>query len=370
MKRSSSTTRACVRLGLVVSTGVLAACAVPDDGDGTTSSELAPSPRFDGDPSHGAHFAVDVSIYEGALAQAEMDCFWDSGVRHIVVGTQNELVARQQLAMATSRGMTVDAYVYILWDLDPAAQVDEALHRVSGFPVQRLWLDLEDIYHATSLGSAALTKRVQAGLDACRAVPGHGCGIYTGPGFWKTYMSNTTAFANAPLWYALYNHRTSLGDWSAEHFGGWTAPAGKQWAEQPLCAVGEDMDVMQVPGAPTVTPDRSTPPDTGAPPPAPTGLFPEQGMVIDLEVVKLMTELIPRASSYELSLDRWTGTAFVPYFTFRSPVAFKKVSPSVRNAVYRFRARAENAHGWGPWSPYVTFEYGRYTGPRPPAESP
>ena len=39
--------------------------------------------------------------------------------------------------------MTVDAYVYLYWDTDTMAQVDAAFQRVSGYPMGRMWLDIE-----------------------------------------------------------------------------------------------------------------------------------------------------------------------------------------------------------------------------------
>lgn len=340
-----------------------AGCSGPvaDDQD-TSEAPLTPSPPFAGDTANNAPFAVDVSIWEGTLAQSEMDCFWTSGVRHVVVGTQVEQVARQQLAMSVARGMTVDAYVYLYWDRDVSAQVEEAFKRVSGFPIGRMWLDVEQA--PGSLGSNSLIAAVQRGLDACGNHVGVGCGIYTGPGFWKTYMSDTKSFANVPLWYAQYNYRTSLSDWSKEHFGGWAKPVAKQFAEQPLCGVGVDKDVMQVTGQPAVAVDRTLPPDTMQPPPAPGGLYPIDGTVVVVGDLKIMSATIPRATSYQLAVERWTGSAFVTYYTWTNANAFQKLSLAT-NAIYRFRARAANTHGWGAWSSWSTFDYGTYSGPRP-----
>jgi GH25 family lysozyme M1 (1,4-beta-N-acetylmuramidase) len=351
---------------------VLSSCAAPvGDSDGdlidTESAEAAEpikaSPPFLGDPANGAVFAVDLSVWEGPMAQREMDCFWESGVRHVVAGTQLEEVARQQLSMAVSRGMTVDAYVYLYWSQDMAAQVQEAFKRVAGFPIGRMWLDVEEA--AGDLGANALIERVQAALDSCRAHGSVDCGIYTGPGFWKGSMNNTPKLSDAPLWYAWYNYKTSLNEWPTEHFGGWTKPAGKQWAEQVLCSVGVDKDTMQVVTSPSVVVDRSDPPDTCQVPPAPTNLYPYDGSVVKLDYLKLMSATIPRATQYQLALESWDGKAFKPYYTWTTADAFLKVSPAYKNSIYRFRARAKNAYGWGAWSPYATFDFGTYKGTRP-----
>ncbi len=189
--------------------------------DQTTANErLVPVPVQDGDPANGAVFATDVSFWETPLSQAEMDCFWDSGVRHVIVGTQEEAITREQLAMAVSRGMTVDAYVYLYWDTDMTAQVKRAFSRVSGFPIGRMWLDIEQ--DPGSLGAAAVVSDIQQAVTACQAQGGVECGIYTGKGFWQTYAGDTQAFSDVPLWWAHYDGKTLLSTWADDAFGGWT----------------------------------------------------------------------------------------------------------------------------------------------------
>lgn len=349
----------------------LAACAAPTDEEvDTESSELVPSPPFYGDPANKAVFGVDISMYEGPMAQAEMDCFWASGVRHVVVGTQVEEVTRQQLAMSVSRGMSVDAYVYLNWYDDLRGQVAEAFRRAQGFPIGRMWLDVEDD-NLNGLGWKTRVARIREGLDECKKHPEVECGIYTGWGYWNTHMNNTSELADVPLWYARYNYTKLLSAWPQDQFGGWKPPkvVGKQWAEEPLCKVGVDKDTIQARIPPAVVVDRDLPPDTGAPPPALTGLYPADRAVIGIDQVKLMATMVPRATRYELKLESWDGKSWRVYNTWASADAFKATYPP-RNAVYRFSARAMNAHGWGPWSAPSVFDYGKYTGVRPGASPP
>lgn len=350
---------------------ILLGCSSPG-GDATANGQdaLTPAPTFGGDPANHATFGVDVSFWETPLAQSEMDCFWASGVRHVIVGTQDEGIAREQLAMAVSRGMTVDAYVYLYWNTSLTAQIDQAFRYVQGMPVGRMWLDIEQ--SPGTLGSNTLVADVQQALAECQAqgaaAGGVQCGIYTGPGFWKTYMNDTTAFTGTQLWWAEYDHATSLSSWSTEQFGGWSAPVGKQWATQPLCGIGgADWDTIQVTATPTVVVDRSPPADTGQVPPAPGGLFPTAGYVFTYDYAKVMSETIPLATAYQLDVERWSGTAWIPYYTWTNANAFVKFDPTVHDATYHFRVRAQNAHGWGPWSDWSSFDYGTYTGPRPPS---
>lgn len=167
------------------------------------------------------------------------------------------------------------------------------------------------------------------------------------------------------LWSAQYNHRPTLGYWSSEHFGGWQKPVAKQWAELGIYGVGADENVMQVTTMPEVIVDRTLPPDTNVPPTAPSGLYPASGTVVDYGYLKIMSELVPRATSYQLALEHWNGSAFVPYYTWTNANAFVKVTPYFQNSIYRLRVRAMNAHGWGAWSAWSTFDYGKYVGARP-----
>ncbi len=361
-----------LRVFAVVLTGLAAAaCATPADEPEVTESatqDLVPAPPFYGDPANGAVFGVDVAMYQGPLAPAELDCFWESGVRHVIVGTQVEETARQQLAVAVARGMTVDAYVYLNWYDDMRAQVREAMKRVQGFPIGRMWLDVED-EDLHGYGYKTLSSIVRAGIDECKLHGGVECGIYTGPGFWRTFMNDTSALSDVPLWYARYNRKRALSDWREDKFGGWPKAVGKQWAEEPMCRVGVDKNTIQPRGVPSVIVNRSLPPDTGLPPPAPTGLYPADASVVRIDQVKLMVDRIARATRYQLALEKWNGREFQTYTTWSTPDGFQATYPN-RDALYRFRARAENTHGWGPWSAPVTFDYGTYTGRRPGAPTP
>jgi hypothetical protein len=302
------------------------------------------------------------------MSQWEMDCFWRSGVRHIISGTQVEEVTRQQLRMAVSRGMTVDAYVYLFWNEDMTAQVERALARIRGLPVGRLWLDVEN--DPGGRRASELIDLLAQAVGACRAQGLIRCGIYTRGSYWRERLGNTTRFSDVPLWYALYNYRTSLSSFGTERFGGWTTATGKQWAEESLCDVGVDKNTMRVQAAPTVVVNRTPPVDDGRPPSAPSGLYPENGSVTRLSYLKLMSATVPLATSYSFEVQSWNGRAWVAYYTWWASRPFKRISPAYLNRIYRFRVRARNARGDGPWSAWSQFDLGTYTGPRPGASQP
>ena len=98
---------------------------------------------------------------------------------------------------------------------------------------------------------------------------------------------------------------------------------------------------------------------------APPNLFPQDGQVIPINYMKIMSGTVPGATSYQLALEQYNGTSWMPYYTWTNGDAYVKMSPFATPALCRLRARAENTHGWGDWSDYVSFDYGTYTGPRP-----
>lgn len=323
---------------------------------------------FAGDPANNALYAVDVSMWEGPIPQHSMDCLWTSNVRHVVAGTQVEEVTRQQLEMALARGMSVDAYVYLYWDRDMAAQVQTAFDRVRGFPIGRLWLDIEE--SAAGRNAQTIIDLTQQSVDACRAKAPAGvqCGIYTGPGYWKSALANTTRFADVPLWYAQYNDLTSLSSWSRERFGGWAAPAAKQWAERVLCGIGLDRNTMQVVSSPITVVDRTPAPRPTTVPPAPSQLAPTGKT--GLESVLMMAATIPHTTLWRFAVESWNGQTWATYATWDGAAPSRKFFPYWKQRLYRFRARAQNAYGWSPWSDWQTLEVGSWTGARPPTATP
>src|SRR5512139_4128982 len=60
-------------------------------------------------------YAVDVSVWTRTLTDPDVDCLWAEGYRHVIIGTQNLEVTRQQIEIATRGGLTIDLYVYLDW---------------------------------------------------------------------------------------------------------------------------------------------------------------------------------------------------------------------------------------------------------------
>jgi hypothetical protein len=311
-------------------------------------------------------YALDVSVYTRMIGWNEYECLWSEGVRHIIAGTQDPVVTAQQLDFAVASGMTVDLYVYLYWEWSVADQVRDALLLAEGRPIGRLWLDVEEDPAGRSSGE--LVRLVREGLEACGDFP---CGIYTGAGFWRTHMNDTTVFRDVPLWYARYEPPFNLDDFEEERFGGWTSAVAKQYSGTVyVCGTGRwrlnvDENYWLRDAVPTVEVDRTFMPFAG-PPPAPDGLYPAGGVALAQEYVKMMARPIDGALEYELEVVRYDGTAFRPYFRYGSLREPTRLQFSMtRNRTYRWRIRARNEHGFGAWSPFAQFDLGRVASPPP-----
>ena len=329
----------------------------PDAGEPTER------PRHTGSPV--PTYAVDISVWTDPITDPDVDCMWDAGVRHIIIGTQFLEVTRQQIKIAVRGGMTIDLYVYLYWNEDISAQVQEALDLAEEFrQVDRIWLDVEE--DPGGLGYDALKAHVDEAVAAAGDFP---IGIYTGWGYWHTYMRNTTDYAEHPLWYARYDDIGSLDTWEDDRFGGWALPWGKQYYDnhRHLCDLALDHNMVQWDIVPDVVVSREIPPDDGDPPPAPTDLHPDEGLTITTEVVRMTAPAIREATGYEIRLEHWNGSAFVEYLALPISESHRSQFPTLDNRTYRFRMRAENAHGFGPWSAWAFFDYGTVRD-RPPIE--
>jgi GH25 family lysozyme M1 (1,4-beta-N-acetylmuramidase) len=133
-----------------------------------------------------------------------------------------------QIESARANGCTVGGYLWLYTSDDPRRQVREAvaLAERARLRLPVLWLDVEP-YLDGSLPSVA---QIREAVDECRRLR-VSPGIYTGAWVWGR-LGDTTEFASLPLWVAQYDGRSSLEE--VRLFGGWSAAAGKQYADQPL----------------------------------------------------------------------------------------------------------------------------------------
>lgn len=299
-------------------------------------------------------YALDVSHWSRTVADAELRCMWDAGVRHFIAGTQNSQITRQQLAQAVKGGMTIDAYVYLYWREDIATQVERALTTIEGLPVGILWLDVEE--DPAGHEPEEIESMVVDAAAACGDMP---CGIYTGRSYWVWNVGNSEAFSHLPLWYALYDGKWDIdGYFDAYPFGGWPSADAKQvTGNTRVCGVTVDENLMRVEATPSVVLDR-TPVQLDGPPAKPTGLYPDGGLAIETSWVRVMSDEVAGATSYEFQVEFASGDEWRTYATWTPTNAIVSLTPTMSDRAYRFRVRADNAHGPGPWSAWAVFAMG------------
>lgn len=185
--------------------------------------------------------AIDVSNYSGQINGATISCWRNQGYDHLICGTQRREITRQQLQTAQAE-ITLDAYVYLYWSRDIAAQVREALETISGLNVGRLWLDCED--DAGGRTPEQVVSLIRDAVAACDNFPN---GIYTGRWWWQPSTGDSQEFAGLPLWHAEYTaHPNVLPDFDGfRPYGGWTRPSMWQFqGTTNLCGVTVDLNLM------------------------------------------------------------------------------------------------------------------------------
>ncbi|RME85975.1 MAG: hypothetical protein D6785_03790 [Planctomycetota bacterium] len=210
-----------------------------------SSSSLSPSPSSTPAPStpssssapnnnlantNGLVIGIDISHWTGNITSTHAHQWKNAGVQYVIVGTQRPDVSRQQISVLLAAGMKVDLYIYIYWNAvnySLATQLSNAFKVAQGFPIERIWLDLED----TPPSYWGVSKLKQTISDLVREIEkkGYKTGIYTGAWWWNKYLPGVKDFAHLPLWYAWYDKVNNLSTWNYQHFGGWAKPAGKQY---------------------------------------------------------------------------------------------------------------------------------------------
>lgn len=174
--------------------------------------------------------AVDVSNYTGPVSIENLQAWWDSGIRLVIIQAfppsqsakyQNQV---EQEQACVSFGIPFEIYIYD-YLTDPQWRAD-ALSGLVGTNADRIWMDEED----TTAKGLSPTKRTNAIAASLQAVTDAGFtrGIYTGRWWWTGYLANPSRFSAEPLWDANYD---GIADATADFvpYGGWSQPTMKQY---------------------------------------------------------------------------------------------------------------------------------------------
>lgn len=186
--------------------------------------------------------AIDISHHTGEITSQQARALRDEhNVTRVVVGLQNTTIARQQMQVLTDAGLELHAYVYLYFGRNVIQQTAQPLAKVTEFPIERVWLDAEDMTSGMKPFRIA-AQLLLAEREVNRA--GRKPGIYTRRSWWNHYMKEMPTFNHLPLWAAWWNGRADYEGF--RFFGGWTELAMKQYAADSMeLGVRADLNVYE-----------------------------------------------------------------------------------------------------------------------------
>jgi len=200
--------------------------------------------------------AVDMSNYTSQLTSAALEGLKSAGVGHVIIQAIDPPAGypagrtREQVQACLAAGLTVDAYVWLWFDLD-LSDVQRKLRLLDGLSIRQVWLDVEDTA-AVKYDQPATEAKIAQALAACDAyqtTSGRRAGVYSGRWFWtdRRYAANSTSFSDRELWDANYDDVADAAFGFAP-YGGWQRVAIKQYRGTSVLAGigGLDLNVLSV----------------------------------------------------------------------------------------------------------------------------
>jgi len=192
-------------------------------------------------------------------------------------------------------------------------------------------------------GETITTSSVTLLCDAIAGVTEYEFKIeYEGASGWKYYYSYSSS-ASAQTFWPQYDDTRYRWQVRARNAQGWGP-----WSEWAVFNFGEG--------------------GGGELPPAPTGLSPSGGETITTSSVTLSCNSISGVTEYEFEIEYEGASGWQYYYTYTASTNSKTFWPQYDDTRYRWRVRARNAQGWGPWSEWAVFNFGEGGGGElPPA---
>lgn len=172
---------------------------------------------------------VDVSNWQGALTSALITQLKGQGCRFFVVQAVTDNLGnsftRQQLRAAADAGLEIEGYIWC-FPGDTEASITSRLHLFDGFPIGRLWLDVEQV--------GVTVADVNLALSLGDAYIGGTTHIYSRQSFFVAQgWASQALWSNRLLWDAHYDGQPDV-DANFQAYGGWEACELKQYQNAPL----------------------------------------------------------------------------------------------------------------------------------------
>lgn len=199
------------------------------------------------------HYWVDIGWPQGSVSQETYECLGDAGFEYAVVECWREKDGGtfweecvSNIANAWAAGWSaVDVYMYPERFADPTSQVNQLLGNLTTFNVKykNVMIDVEgdDWFSFTADENKDFMRALRNAFDTA-GVP---LTMYAGPQWVDYFGDGFNDFSDVPLIYAHYDNVPSFYDFYAP-YGGWEAPAGKQFWDgvdgEVICGLSVDWD--------------------------------------------------------------------------------------------------------------------------------
>jgi len=173
---------------------------------------------------------IDLSHYDEATFRP--DCFYQQGVRRVIIGCYLPAVARRMITGCSAAGIEVVG-LYGFCYFGPSQyyvhrDTDHAIALGNEFGIRNIWIDAEQ----DAAGISGVNVRVSYPAEresqlhqVVKKVRDAGFipGIYTGGWWWNPNMNGSTAFKDLPLWHSQYGpNGAPRSPIRTVSYGGWT----------------------------------------------------------------------------------------------------------------------------------------------------
>eukprot|EP01089_Gocevia_fonbrunei_P018135 TRINITY_DN6067_c0_g2_i1.p1 TRINITY_DN6067_c0_g2~~TRINITY_DN6067_c0_g2_i1.p1 ORF type:complete len:240 (-),score=52.82 TRINITY_DN6067_c0_g2_i1:81-800(-) len=202
---------------------------------------------------------IDVSLVDcdNGISASQWECMRNNGNTFAIIETwMGGYQFATRIAECVSNAWAakfehVDVYVFICPNCQGnnpiAGAITEIVHnlKTQGVNYGMLWFDIEQCngcWNDAASNFAFITTAIKAAQNL-----GVKVGVYSSNYEWAQTVGGATGLSNLPLWYADWDNVQSFTDWPGTAFGGWNAPAIKQYYDHGNGNCGIDTDLNWYP---------------------------------------------------------------------------------------------------------------------------
>jgi len=199
-----------------------------------------------------ATFGVDFSAYQGALTNETTQCFVGNEKTFAIVelweanGHFNPYFTANYELLRAYGIRRVDAYATLCDNYVVESICSSIAQMLPGDFMGQVWFEIGP---HSDCRTGDIGSRIPFIENIVRSCQQHGLtvGIYSSADDWANVVgsqgSSSGVLTPLPLWYAHYDNTPNFGDYAVAGFGGWPAPALKQYAgDDELCGISVNLN--------------------------------------------------------------------------------------------------------------------------------